>query len=351
MGSENLFLDDPLIHVKRERLANHWVETDAQTGPLTQNVRHRMTRDGKHLEALVAFVEKTLVPEGFKVTTNDRVFNDDGVQIAEFDVLVQGKIGTTEFQWLIECRDRPSSGSAPIAWIEQLVGRRARFNLNKVTAVSTTGFAAGAHEFAQAQGIELREVHALTPDHFADWLEVRYITNTIRHTTLTGMYFVLDPETSQELRDALAALLPQINGNSPILRSVSTGDAVTPAQAFSGVTSVNEDLFDGLKANGDPKRVRLQTRYPDDDYFIVQTSAGDISIKCIVFSGELRLDEMKLPIVYTGEYRDAKTGAPISQVVTYAPQTIMGDKFAMEFHKFSDTGETHVTLRKLSKDA
>ncbi|MGH7180771.1 MAG: restriction endonuclease, partial [Nitrospiraceae bacterium] len=116
--------------------------------------------------------------EGFKVTTNDRVFNDDGVQIAEFDVLIQGKIGTSDFQWLIECRDRPASGAAPTAWIEQLVGRRTRFNLNKVTAVSTTGFSAGTPEFAQAQGIELREVRALTPEHFADWLELRYITNT-----------------------------------------------------------------------------------------------------------------------------------------------------------------------------
>ena len=71
-----------------------------------------MSRDGKRLESLVAFVEKTLVPEGFSVTTSDRVFNDDGVQIAEFDVLIQGKIGTSDFQWLIECRDRPASGAA-----------------------------------------------------------------------------------------------------------------------------------------------------------------------------------------------------------------------------------------------
>jgi hypothetical protein len=120
---------------------------------------------------------------------------------------------------------------------------------------------------------------------------------------------------------------------------------------LSGVASANEDHFDGLKANGDPKRVRLQTRYPDNDYFIEQTSAGDIPIKSIVFTGELRIKEVKLPIVYTGEYRDVKTGAPISQVVSYAPQTIMGHKFAMEFHKLTNTGETHVTLRKLSKDA
>jgi hypothetical protein len=310
-----------------------------------------MTRDGKHLEALVAFVEKTLVPEGFKITTNDRVFNDDRIQTAEFDVLVQGKIGTSEFQWLIECRDRPSSGAAPTSWIEQLVGRRTRFNLSKVTAVSTTGFAAGAHEFAQAQGIELREVLALTPEHFADWLEVRYITNTVRHTTLTGVYFALEPETPQALHDALASMLPGINGSVPLLRAVSTGEVVTPAQAFSGVTSANQDLFEGIEPNGEPKVVRLMNRYPDSDHFVIQTSQGDVPIKTIEFTGELRIKEFKLPIVNTGEYRDAKTGAPISQVVTYAPQSIMGNKFAVEFHKLAESGETHITMRRLPNDA
>lgn len=310
-----------------------------------------MSRDGKRLEALVAFVEKTLVPEGFAVTTNDRVFNEDGVQVAEFDVMVQGRIATTDFQWLIECRDRPSSGAAPTAWIEQLVGRRARFNLSKVTAVSTTGFAAGAHEFAQVQGIELREVEALTPEHFADWLEIRYITNKVRHTTLTGVYFTLEPETPKELHDAFWEAMAGLGGDTPILKATSTGQLVTPAQAFSGVASAYPELFEDLEPNGDPKTVRLVNRYPDNDHFTVQTAMGPVDIKEVAFSGELRLQEFRLPIVYTGEYRNAKTGAPIAQVVTYAPQTIMGNKFAVEFHKLAETGETHITMRRVAHDA
>lgn len=312
---------------------------------------HRMARDGKRLEALVAFVEQTLVPAGFNIKTNDRVFNDDGVQVAEFDVLVQGKIGTSEFQWLIECRDRPASGAAPVAWIEQLVGRRTRFNLNKVTAVSTTGFAAGAAEFAQAQAIELREVEALTPEHFADWLELRFISNITRHTTLTGAYFGLGASVSPQQRAALAELVPSISGNTAVLQSMSTGEAVTPAQAFSGVASANPDLFEGVMPNGDAKLVRVLVRYPEDDHFVIESSAGPVPIKEIRFTGELRINETQLPIVYTGEYRDSQTGAPISQVVTYAPHSIMGNKFAVEFHKLAETGETHITLRKLGNDA
>jgi len=80
-----------------------------------------MSSDGKQLEALVSFVERTLVPQGFEVQTNTKVFNDEGIQVAEFDVEVRGKVGTTDIAWLIECRDRPSQGAAPASWVEQLV--------------------------------------------------------------------------------------------------------------------------------------------------------------------------------------------------------------------------------------
>ena len=72
-----------------------------------------VTRDGKQLEALVAFVEKALLPEGFEVRANERVYNDEGAQIAELDVEIRGRIGSTNISWLIECRDRPGDGPAP----------------------------------------------------------------------------------------------------------------------------------------------------------------------------------------------------------------------------------------------
>ena len=306
-----------------------------------------MAHDGKQLEALVAFVERTLIPQGFTVTTNDRVVNDEGVQVAEFDVIVQGKIGTGEIKWLIECRDRPSSGAAPGSWIEQLVGRRTRFNLSKVTAVSTTGFAAGVHEFAQAQAIELREVKSLAPEHFADWLKMDYITNTVRHTSLHGAYFQLPAGTSDALVEALASLFPTFDGQRAILRSSSTGEMVSLAQAFSGVAEANQDLFEGIEVNGEAKLVRVLNQYPADDHFYVDTPAGAVTIEGIEFVGELRVLETKLPIIHTAEYRDTKTGEYIDQVVTYAPQSIMGQKFCVELHKLGSTGETHVTLRKL----
>lgn len=91
-----------------------------------------MPDSGKNIELLVKVVENILLPKGFTVTVREKIFNDKGIQIAELDVLVSGKLGSTQVDWLIECRDRPSEGSSPISWIEQLVGRRDRLGLTKL---------------------------------------------------------------------------------------------------------------------------------------------------------------------------------------------------------------------------
>lgn len=310
-----------------------------------------MTSDGKQLEALVAFVEETLLPEGFKVTTNERIFNDEGIQIAEFDIEIRGKVGSTEIAWLIECRDRPTSGPAPGSWIEQLVGRRTRFGFNKVTAVSTTGFAVGATEFALAQGIEIREVKTLAPEEFADWLFIRHIHHIEKHTNLLHASFLLDESEPNERQLALSDLLSSIDGNAEILKSSKTGELTTAALAFSAAAGGIEGLFDDLNENSPEKKLCLHANYTNEDHFVIETSKGQIQLRAIVFEGELRLKETLVPLMVTAEYRHANSGEVISQIASFAPQSILGMKFSTELHKMADTGETHVILRRLGDNA
>ncbi len=310
-----------------------------------------MASDGKQLEALVAYVEKTLLPGGFKVTTNERIFNDEGIQIAEFDIEIRGKVGSTEIAWLIECRDRPTSGPAPGSWIEQLVGRRTRFGFNKVTAVSTTGFAVGATEFALAQGIELREVKTLAPEEFGDWLFIRHIHHIERRTNLLHASFLLDESESKERQLALTDLLSSIDGNAAFLKSSKTGETTTAAFAFSAAVGGIEGLFEDLKENDPEKRIRLHANYTDEDHFVIETSDGLIRLRAIVFEGELQLRETLVPLMVTAEYRQANSGEVISQIASFAPQSILGMKFSTELHKMADTGETHVILRRLDSNA
>lgn len=236
-----------------------------------------MKPDGKQLEALVAFVEKTLLPQGFDVKTNHRVFNDEGVQIAEFDIEVRGKVGSTNIAWLIECRDRPAPGAAPGSWIEQLVGRRRRFGFNKVTAVSTTGFAPGAAEFAKSVGIEIREVKALIPDEFADWLKIRDFHFIEKRSKLDYASILIDPNEDEQILEELLKVASSVSGDALILKSLKTGEYSSPATTFLGAVSKVDNLFNDIEPNGPGKKIRLRVNYSNEsDRFVVETKLGEI---------------------------------------------------------------------------
>ena len=306
--------------------------------------------DGKHLEALVAFVEQRMLPEGYDVKTNQRIYNEDGIQIAEFDVEIRGRLGTTDIAWLIECRDRPGSGPAPGSWIEQLVGRRSRFGFNKVTAVSTTGFADGAQEFAKQQGIELRIVESLTPEAFG-WLQLGHMSFVERRANLGSAKILVNESTSEDLRAALHKVVVNADGKAEILRSTKTGASHTMASAFLGAVE-SQNLFDGIEPGSQGRTVTLHVNYVgDDDHFVVATDLGDVRVEVIVFHGELTATEKLIPIEATTKYRNLETGETISQVASFAPHDIAGNPMALEFHRMGEDGETYIVLRKVKGDA
>jgi hypothetical protein len=309
-----------------------------------------VANDGKQLEDLVAFVERTLVPQGFDVKTNQKVFNDEGVQVAEFDVEVRGKVGTTPIAWLIECRDRPGTGPAPGSWIEQLVGRRARFGFNKVTAVSTTGFAPTAVPFARLQGIELREVASLSAEAFSSWLELRGISQRIHQPILNSVRLLLRSDATAAEREAVADVLKQATGWSQFLRSSTTGLLASATAVFVSVVQ-KRNLFDDIVPGSEPRPVQIHALFTDSDHFLLDTSVGGVRVESILFFGTLKVVDRFVPIASSSEYRNLETGEVISQVATFEPHEVQGMRFAFEMHHLGETGETHLLLRKLDRDA
>jgi hypothetical protein len=287
------------------------------------------------------------LPKGFEVKTNALVLNDEGVSIAEFDIEISGKIGTGDIRWLIECRDRPAQGPAPGSWIEQLVGRRTRFGFNKITAVSTSGFSAGAREFAQQSGIDIREVESLEPSAFAEWLQISSLTQRLRisnlhHAELLGGTNLKETRALQKfLRNGVADL--------PFLKSTKTGVTLTAQQAFLNVVNQAQGIFDDVLVGDSGKLVALDVSYPKDDHYVVNVRRRSIAINRIRFRGELFIQESEVPIIEKVEYRHAISGNLISQLAAFAPQNLPGISFSVEMHRLAETGETQVLLRRLNK--
>lgn len=303
--------------------------------------------DGKQLEEIIRYVEEALLPTGFTVEPRKLVRNEDGILIAELDLDIKGKVGSTIFTWLIECRDRPAEGPAPGAWIEQLVGRRTRFGHNKVTAVSTTGFSRGAVEFAQQQGIELRAVVELSAKHFADWLGMSQMSRIERRTVVQSATFLVDRDLPAELREAFEATMRTADQSRPPLYAVEHGQLVELKDAFSGAVSSVGALWDQIEAGAPPRQVRIRAIYPADDHFVVRTPDGDVTIRAIEFEGELSVHKTILPLSIATEYSGVEESVPISQNVAFEACTIGEGRFRLELHHLRETGDTHVVMRKV----
>lgn len=304
-----------------------------------------MANDGKRLENLVRQVEELLLPKGFTVTANRRVFNDEGVPVAEFDIEIAGRIGTTDMTWLIECRDR--EGPAPGSWIEQLVGRRDRFGFNKIMAVSTTGFAPGAVTYAKDAGIELRNVGDMDIAKLPEWLGMTHLTQQTHLFTLHHADVLRADVKSQELGDSLAQRLASASGADKILRPFDSERNVSFSEAFLNALSGRQGVIEGLTPNGDSKPIKARVEYDDASYFVIDTEAGAVPIRVIGFIGEVRLIEERVPFDAAREYRREGTNEKIAQTVSF-PVDVRGSKFALELHNLADTGETHVLLRKIT---
>lgn len=304
--------------------------------------------DGKQLEAIVATLERTLASNGFEIDTNDKVFDDDGNQIAEFDVIVSGKFGSASVDWLIECRDRPSSGAAPGSWIEQLVGRKIRFGFNKVTAVSTSGFSASAIDCANSQGIELRTVEALVPEQFSEWINLQSFPLIQQINKLVHVFIGVDPSTTIEQREALKAILGENRHDQKILRVGSSNNQQSLYGLFRWAVEENE-LFSDVVIDGPSKPVKIHVRCSTPDLTVaIETPRASVKIDSLVFTGELSLRKSDHSPSFMRRYQAYDGSTAFSDVVAFEPMKIGGKMWSLEMHKVSETGETHVMLRRIT---
>lgn len=123
-----------------------------------------MPRRTNKFQQLIAFIEKQLAPQGATVTESAPVQALDGTGPREVDVLIEGKVGDHPIRIGVECRAHRRRQS--VTWIDQLDGTYRNLPINKVIAVSQSGFTALARERATRLGIE---TYSLDEALAADW--------------------------------------------------------------------------------------------------------------------------------------------------------------------------------------
>ena len=184
-----------------------------------------MKNDGKGLEAFVRSVEEVLAGTTMKLIQNRRVYSDDGIQLAELDLEIEGVINGRQFRSLIECRDRPSQGKAPASWIQQMAGRRLQFGFDNVIAVSSMGFSDAAVKAANIMDVELRQISVLSPVQSLNWIIPPERNSHVEITChpIQGFIGLRGPIFSSFHTHVQNAIRHGIKNNTPFIRTKLDG--------------------------------------------------------------------------------------------------------------------------------
>ena len=305
-----------------------------------------MADTGESLERFVKAVEEALLPHGFSVSIREKVFDEQGIQVAEFDVVVSGILGSTDIEWLIECRDRPSEGPAPASWIEQLTGRRTRFGFNKVTAVSTTGFSPAAQAYAIESGIELRSLHEISLDNLRDWFNVEEFKAHLRHADMANCSLFVSALGEPLPQPRLDLLVPP-GPDTKFLIHTSTHDRMSLLDVWQGVLNQHPSLFEGISPGAARVRKSVDVNFTNPaSRYMVEAEGQQLHVERISFEAEFYIEEYVVPINRVQEYSNLLEGSPIAQSVHYDFQ-VGQHTIELGFHRLTPPGSTGVYLQSL----
>ena len=122
-----------------------------------------MPKRSNEFQRLIRVIYEQLVPAGATVTESALVKERSSEVQREVDVLIEQPLADVTIRLAVECRDR--SRTADVEWIDGLIGKYCDLPIDRVIAVSGTGFSQTAKEKGTANRIETRSLsNALSSD-------------------------------------------------------------------------------------------------------------------------------------------------------------------------------------------
>ena len=130
-----------------------------------------MPRRSNPFQRLVRTIYEQLASEGVSVRESVLVREEPEGAEREIDILVESDVADSRFRMAVETCDerRPAS----VGWIDELLGKYGRLRIDKVVAVSRSGFSVAAKEKAVANFIEAKTLdEALEADWPAEMIKI-----------------------------------------------------------------------------------------------------------------------------------------------------------------------------------
>jgi Restriction endonuclease len=294
---------------------------------MTRKISKTLRNDGKNLEELVAEIERIVAKAGKTIEVNKRFYDDQGVQIAEFDIFITFSSDLGDHKWLIECRDRPSKGPADVDWIEKLVGRKSLNQLDRVIAVSTTDFSPGAKHWAEKGNIELRTVNQVeTPE---SWL-----CNAVTFLSRTGTFKnckinLLNRGLEQSYIDNIIENMPS-NPDEIMISFEKIDTRLLPKELFQNLCFDDKNAIHEDIAPGTSKLIHITCppHLKITGLMFMEFDKFKVPLENVEFSGEARIEMNTVPFDKVEIYKPIKEAGFIGQRMTCLFET---DQEKMKF--------------------
>ncbi|MGR6327718.1 restriction endonuclease [Sphingomonas sp. XXL09] len=119
-----------------------------------------MPKRTNQFQDIVSDLYRTLAPEGAEFEESAMVAEPDGTR-REVDILIRTKVAGSDLSLAVECRDYSRAQS--VEWIDSLIGKYQNLPIDKVLAVSSSGFTA-----ASTLKAARHRMHCLAADDAAD---------------------------------------------------------------------------------------------------------------------------------------------------------------------------------------
>ena len=301
-----------------------------------------MPRKGRSLEKLVAFLEKTLGPQGIKVKSPDYIRGCISKSLREIDISLRSHTSSSEILVIIECRDR--KGTEDVTWIEQLPSKREDVGAHKVVAVSSTGFSSGAINMAKVKDIELRTLEEIDPNEILLWFGFKELTVLNYHINFKDVSIKLSvpKDVSVEVSPEVHSSLPPVfDINAPIFIRKKDGNKVSLLDIWKMVpNSIYDDITPGQSKT--KKIIRLN--FPDEEErFQILTVTGLIDISRFIIHAEIWIEIKKRPLTTVRFYRDGDKILIQTAEFQFEHQNV---PYSLELHKLVESGEQVITIRR-----
>ncbi len=234
-----------------------------------------MPKRTNFFQQLIHYIYSEMVPAGFTVT--ESVLLDQ----REVDILVEGEVAGTKLRIAVECRDR--SRKNDIEWIDCLVGKYLDLDVQKVIAVSNSGFSQKARDKAAANRIEIRTPQqALSTDWPAEFIKIG-IGKLTRQTLLDRVHVETEPPLMEQPKRT--DVITDQSGNSLTTLDELLKDAYNRKILNDLQEYIRHHFLDNFKVLADLDKILLcEQRLTAPNLYLIDVKGVTRKILSITFS-------------------------------------------------------------------